>query len=73
MTMAQWAIGWCLRHPAVSCVVVGAKSDQQLESNAATANFDIVRDDRPGQHRRGGDRSHGRPREKRLVLVGDGT
>ena len=47
MPMAQWAIGWCLRHPAVSCVVAGAKSVQQLEANAAAADLDLVRDDHP--------------------------
>jgi myo-inositol catabolism protein IolS len=47
MPMAQWALGWCLRHPAASCVVAGAKSVQQLEANAAAADLDLVRDDHP--------------------------
>jgi aryl-alcohol dehydrogenase-like predicted oxidoreductase len=41
------AIGWCLRHPAVSCVVAGSKSVQQLEANAAAADLDLVRDAHP--------------------------
>jgi hypothetical protein len=32
--MARWALAWCLRHPAVSCVVAGCKSVERLESNA---------------------------------------
>jgi myo-inositol catabolism protein IolS len=47
MPMAQWALGWCLRHPAASCVVAGSKSVQQLEANAAAADLDLVRDDHP--------------------------
>jgi len=51
VAMAPWAIAWCLQHPAVSCVVAGAKSVQQLESNAAAADLDVVRDDHPRQYR----------------------
>jgi myo-inositol catabolism protein IolS len=47
MPMAQWAIAWCLRHPAVSCMVAGSKSVQQLEANAAAADLELVRDDHP--------------------------
>jgi aryl-alcohol dehydrogenase-like predicted oxidoreductase len=47
MAMAQWAIGWCLQHPAVSCVVAGCKSVEQVESNAGAADLDLVRDDHP--------------------------
>jgi myo-inositol catabolism protein IolS len=47
VAMAAWAIGWCLRHPAVSCVVAGCKSVQQLQSNATAADLDPVRDDHP--------------------------
>lgn len=34
--MAQWALSWCLRNPAVSSVIVGCKDIVQLELNAAT-------------------------------------
>lgn len=47
VAMASWAIGWCLQHPAVSCVVAGCKSVQRLESNASAADLDLVRDDHP--------------------------
>jgi aryl-alcohol dehydrogenase-like predicted oxidoreductase len=45
--MAAWAIAWCLLHPAVSCVVAGCKSVQQLEANAAAADLALVRGDHP--------------------------
>ncbi len=47
VAMAAWAIAWCLQHPAVSCVVAGCKSVQQLEANAAVADVELVRDDHP--------------------------
>ena len=47
VAMAAWAIAWCLQHPAVSGVVAGCRSVQQLESNAAAADLDLVRDDHP--------------------------
>lgn len=37
--MAQWALAWCLKHPAVSAVVVGSKSIQQLELNAGATDL----------------------------------
>jgi myo-inositol catabolism protein IolS len=46
--MAQWALAWCLQHPAVSCVIPGCKSVEQVESNARAAELsDMVRDDHP--------------------------
>jgi aryl-alcohol dehydrogenase-like predicted oxidoreductase len=45
--MAQWALAWCLQHPAVSAVIPGCKSVEQVESNAKAAELDIVRDDHP--------------------------
>ncbi|MFW6189618.1 MAG: aldo/keto reductase [Planctomycetota bacterium] len=44
---AQWALGWCLIHPAVTCVIPGCKSVEQVESNAGAADLDIVPDDHP--------------------------
>lgn len=32
--MAQWALAWCLRHPAVTTVIPGCKNVQQVEANA---------------------------------------
>lgn len=45
--MAQWALGWCLQHPAVSAVIPGCKSVEQIESNAKAAELDLVREDHP--------------------------
>jgi myo-inositol catabolism protein IolS len=45
--MAQWALAWCLQHPAVSAVIPGCKSVEQVERNAKAAELDIVRDDHP--------------------------
>jgi aryl-alcohol dehydrogenase-like predicted oxidoreductase len=47
VAVAAWAIAWCLQHPAVSCVVAGCRSVQQLEANAAAADLDLVRGDHP--------------------------
>lgn len=33
--MAAWALAWCLKHPAVTCVIPGCKDAAQVEANAA--------------------------------------
>ena len=35
--MAQWALAWCLRHPAVTAVIPGCKDAAQVRANAAAA------------------------------------
>jgi aryl-alcohol dehydrogenase-like predicted oxidoreductase len=45
--MAQWALAWCLRHPAVTCVIPGCKTVEQVESNAMAADLPDVSDDHP--------------------------
>ncbi len=45
--MATWALAWCLKHPAVSCVIPGCKTVAQVESNAAAADLDLVPADHP--------------------------
>lgn len=35
--MAQWALAWCLKHPAVTAVIPGCKDVKQVEENAAAA------------------------------------
>lgn len=45
VSMAQWALAWCLKHDAISCVIPGVKDVRQLESNAAAA--DLARKDHP--------------------------
>jgi aryl-alcohol dehydrogenase-like predicted oxidoreductase len=42
--MAPWALAWCLRHPAVTAVIPGCKSMEQVRSNAAAAEL------APGDH-----------------------
>jgi myo-inositol catabolism protein IolS len=44
VTMAQWALAWCLQHPAVSAVIPGAKNVEQVRSNAAAADLVMVED-----------------------------
>lgn len=34
VNMAQWALAWCLRHPAVTSVIPGCRNVEQVESNA---------------------------------------
>jgi aryl-alcohol dehydrogenase-like predicted oxidoreductase len=42
VAMAPWAIAWCLQHPAVTCVIPGCKSVEQVESNASAAELELV-------------------------------
>ncbi|MES3707404.1 aldo/keto reductase [Pseudomonas putida] len=37
--IAQWALAWCLRRPAVTTVIPGAKSAQQARDNARAATL----------------------------------
>lgn len=37
VSMAQWALAWCLRNPAVSTVIPGCKNAEQVRMNAAAA------------------------------------
>ena len=46
VSMAQWALAWCLRHPAVSCAIPGCKTVEQVESNARAADLARVAADR---------------------------
>lgn len=39
MDMAQWALAWCLKHPAVTCVIPGCKSVEQVQRNAKAASY----------------------------------
>jgi aryl-alcohol dehydrogenase-like predicted oxidoreductase len=45
--MAQWALAWCLKHPAVSCVIPGAKRPDQVRGNAAAAELDLAQSAHP--------------------------
>ena len=37
--MATWALAWCLKNPAVHCVIPGCKDVKQVESNARAADL----------------------------------
>jgi aryl-alcohol dehydrogenase-like predicted oxidoreductase len=39
MPMATWALAWCLQHPAVTCVIPGCKTVEQVELNARAADL----------------------------------
>jgi len=39
MSMAAWALAWCLQQPAVDAVITGVKSLDQLESSAAATDL----------------------------------
>lgn len=45
VAMAPWALAWCLQHPALTCVIPGCKTVEQVESNASAADLELVRDD----------------------------
>jgi len=47
MPFNQWALAWCLQHPAVTCALVGCKSVEQVQSNMPAGDLDMVRDDHP--------------------------
>jgi aryl-alcohol dehydrogenase-like predicted oxidoreductase len=47
VNMATWALAWCLQHPAVSCVIPGCKTVEQVEANGRAADVSIVREDHP--------------------------
>jgi len=40
--MATWALAWCLQNPAVTCVIPGSKTIEQLDLNANAADLDMV-------------------------------
>lgn len=42
-SMASWALAWCLSHPAVTAVLPGCKSVEQLEANVAAAGVKLAR------------------------------
>ncbi len=45
--MPQWALAWCLQHPAVTSVIPGCKSVGQVESNAGGAELEMVSQGHP--------------------------
>ena len=45
--MAAWALAWCLQHPAVTAVIPGGKSSQQIAANAKAAELTLMAADHP--------------------------
>lgn len=45
VNMASWALAWCLKHPAVTTVIPGCKSPEQVSANASAA--DLTDDNHP--------------------------
>jgi aryl-alcohol dehydrogenase-like predicted oxidoreductase len=41
MSMAQWALAWCLKEPAVTTVIPGCKNPEQVRSNARAADLNL--------------------------------
>lgn len=37
--MSAWALAWCLKNPAVTCVIPGCKTPEQVSANAAAADL----------------------------------
>jgi aryl-alcohol dehydrogenase-like predicted oxidoreductase len=57
--MAPWALAWCLQHPAVTCVIPGCKTVEQIEMNASVADLEMVREDHPQAVIKGNDEDQG--------------
>ena len=47
VNMAEWALAWCLLHPAVTTVIPGCKDENQVRTNAAAAELAMVSEDHP--------------------------
>ena len=47
ISMAQWALTWCLRHPAVTSVIPGCKNVEQVRGNAAASETALVLESHP--------------------------
>jgi myo-inositol catabolism protein IolS len=47
VSMASWALAWCLKHPAVTAVIPGCKNADQVAKNAAAAELEIGQEDHP--------------------------
>jgi myo-inositol catabolism protein IolS len=37
--MAQWAMAWCLKNPAVTAIIPGCKNPEQVRANASAADL----------------------------------
>ena len=39
VSMAQWAMAWCLRNPVVTALIPGCKNPEQVKANAGAAEL----------------------------------
>lgn len=42
MTMAQFALKWILMNEAISCVIPGGKTSEQVRQNTATSDYELI-------------------------------
>lgn len=47
VSMAAWALAWCLQHPAITCVIPGCKTVEQVDINASAAALEMVSENHP--------------------------
>ncbi|MGO0062656.1 aldo/keto reductase [Brevibacillus fluminis] len=47
VSMSEWALAWCLTHPAVTSVIPGCKDEEQVRMNARAAELALVSEDHP--------------------------
>jgi aryl-alcohol dehydrogenase-like predicted oxidoreductase len=74
-TMSQFAVAWCLDHPAVTSPIIGPRTMDQLEDNLKALNVEITDDDRakvddlvkPGTHKAAYYRADFGPHRHRLL------
>ncbi len=45
VSLPQYALAWCLKNPAVSCVIPGCKTPEQARINASVGDLNLVDDD----------------------------
>ena len=45
-TLSQFALAWCLSHPAVTCPIIGPRTEEQLDENLAALGVTITDEDR---------------------------
>jgi aryl-alcohol dehydrogenase-like predicted oxidoreductase len=47
VSLPQYALAWCLTHPAVSCVIPGCKTPEHVQINASVADLSLLDDNHP--------------------------
>lgn len=47
MSLPEYALAWCLKHPAVACVIPGCRTADHVRQNARAADAAIVAEEHP--------------------------